>query len=61
MERNLGLFALLSIALIAAWRAPAVDLMGVTLSTLTVLLFSGFIAHKRGARDPGRVRVWPTG
>ncbi len=44
MERNLGLFALLSIALIAAWRAPAVDLMGVTLSTLTVLLFSGFIA-----------------
>jgi uncharacterized protein (TIRG00374 family) len=44
MERNLGLFALLSIALVASWRAPAVDIMGVTLSTLTLLLFCGFIA-----------------
>ena len=44
MERNLGLFALLSIALVASWRAPAVDIMGVTLSTLTLILFAGFIA-----------------
>ena len=44
MERNLGLFALLSIALVASWRAPAVDIMGVSLSTLTLLLFCGFIA-----------------
>jgi glycosyltransferase 2 family protein len=44
MERNLGLCALLAIALVAAWRAPAVDIMGVTLSTLTLLLFAGFVA-----------------
>ena len=44
MERNLGLFALLSIALVASWRAPAFDIMGVTLSTLTLLLFCGFVA-----------------
>ena len=44
MERNLGLFALLSIALVAAWRAPAVEIMGVTLATLTLLLFAGFVA-----------------
>jgi glycosyltransferase 2 family protein len=44
MERNLGLSALLSIALVASWRAPAFDMMGVPLSTLTLLLFCGFIA-----------------
>jgi uncharacterized protein (TIRG00374 family) len=44
MERNLGLFALLSIALVASWRAPATDIMGVTLSTLTLILFAGFLA-----------------
>ena len=44
MERNLGLFALLAIALVAAWRAPTVDIMGVTLSTYTLLLFAGFVA-----------------
>jgi uncharacterized protein (TIRG00374 family) len=44
MERNVGLLALLSIALVAAWWAPAVQIMGVTLSTLTLLLFSGFVA-----------------
>jgi uncharacterized protein (TIRG00374 family) len=44
MERNLGLFALLSIALIAACRAPRVTIMGVTLATLTLLLFAGFVA-----------------
>ena len=43
MERNLGLFALLAIALVAAWSAPVVDIMGVTLSTLTLLLFAGFV------------------
>jgi hypothetical protein len=44
MERNLGLFALLSIALVAAWRAPAVDIVGMRLSTLTLLLLAGFVA-----------------
>jgi glycosyltransferase 2 family protein len=44
MERNFGLFALLSIALVASWRAPAVDIMGVPLSALALLLFCAFIA-----------------
>jgi len=44
MERNLGLLALLMIAMAAAWFAPPVQLAGLSLSTLTVLLFAGFLA-----------------
>jgi uncharacterized protein (TIRG00374 family) len=53
MERNLGLFALLSIAGIAAWRAPAVEIMGVTLVALTLLLFAGFVAVNVVLASPG--------
>jgi glycosyltransferase 2 family protein len=53
MERNLGLFALLSIAVVAAWRAPAVDIMGVTLVALTLLLFAGFVAVNVVLASPG--------
>jgi uncharacterized protein (TIRG00374 family) len=53
MERNLGLFALLSIALVAARRAPAVDVMGVTLAALTLLLFAAFLAVNAGLASPG--------
>ena len=60
MERNLGLFALLSIALVAAWRAPAVDLMGVTLSTLTVLLFAASSPSTWCSR-PAACTGWPIG
>lgn len=44
MERNLGLVALLTIATVAAMRAPAVDLFGIPLLAWTLLLFAGFIA-----------------
>jgi glycosyltransferase 2 family protein len=44
MERNLGLLALLSIALLAAWQAPTMIVGGLSLLALTVVLFAGFIA-----------------
>jgi uncharacterized protein (TIRG00374 family) len=43
MERNLGLVALLSIAVAAAWRAPAVQILGLTLPVLTALLLAIFL------------------
>jgi len=44
MERNVGLLALLSVALGAAMLAPPVEILGVTLVTITVVLFAGFAA-----------------
>ena len=44
MERNAGLFALLSIATVAAWFAPPVQVLGLSLLPLTLLLWTGFIA-----------------
>jgi glycosyltransferase 2 family protein len=42
MERNIGLLALLVIALGAAWLAPPVELGGVPLTAVTLLLAAGF-------------------
>ena len=44
MERNLGLLALLTIGIAAAVWAPPVEILGVSLVTLTLLLFGGFAA-----------------
>ena len=44
MERNLGLLALLSIALLAAWQAPTMNVAGVSLFVLTALLLAAFLA-----------------
>ena len=44
MERNVGLFALLTIATAAAFVAPPVDVKGFNLLQLTLLVFAGFIA-----------------
>jgi uncharacterized protein (TIRG00374 family) len=44
MERNTGLLALLTIATVAAWFAPPVPVLGLTLFTLTLVLFGCFIA-----------------
>ncbi len=44
MERNTGLLALLTIATIAAWFAPPVEVLGLSLFVLTLVLFGGFIA-----------------
>lgn len=43
MERNLGLLALLTIATVAAWWAPPVEVLGLPLLPLTALLFVGFV------------------
>jgi uncharacterized protein (TIRG00374 family) len=43
MERNVGLFALLTIATVAAAFAPPVHVMPVSLLSLTLLLFAAFI------------------
>jgi len=43
MERNVGLFALLTIATIAAAFAPPVTVMRLSLLSLTLLLFTAFI------------------
>ena len=43
MERNVGLFALLTIAAIAAAIAPPVTLMRLSLLSLTLLLFAAFV------------------
>jgi hypothetical protein len=44
MERNVGLFALLTIATVAAFVAPPVDVKGFNLLQLTLLVFAGFVA-----------------
>lgn len=44
MERNVGLFALLTIATAAAFVAPPVDVKGFNLLQLTLLVFAGFVA-----------------
>jgi uncharacterized protein (TIRG00374 family) len=44
MERNVGLLALLTIATVAAWWAPPVEVLGLPLLPLTMLLFAGFVA-----------------
>jgi hypothetical protein len=44
MERNVGLFALLTIATIAAAFAPPVTVMRLSLLSLSLLLFAAFIA-----------------
>ncbi|HEX6212436.1 MAG TPA: lysylphosphatidylglycerol synthase transmembrane domain-containing protein [Methylomirabilota bacterium] len=44
MERNVGLFALLVVAVVAAWLAPPVELGGLSLTTLTLLLAVGYVA-----------------
>ena len=44
MERNVGLFALLTIATIAAFMAPPVRVAGFSLTTLCVLLSVGFVS-----------------
>ncbi len=44
MERNTGLLALLTIATIAAWFAPPVELFHLSLLELTLVLFGAFIA-----------------
>jgi glycosyltransferase 2 family protein len=43
MEWNLGPLALLSIATVAAWRAPTVHLLGFSLLVWTVVLLTGFV------------------
>lgn len=43
MERNVGLFALLTIATAAAFVAPPVNVRGFNLLQLTLLVFAGFI------------------
>ena len=44
MERNVGLFALLTIATAAAFVAPPVDVKGFNLLQLTLLVFAAFVA-----------------
>lgn len=43
MERNVGLLALLTIATIAAALAPPVRILGLSMLSLTLLLFAGFV------------------
>lgn len=44
MERNVGLFALLTIATVAAWYAPPVQLFGLSLPVLVMLLVAAYVA-----------------
>ncbi len=44
MERNVGLFALLTIATAAAFVAPPVEVRGFNLLQLTLIVFAGFVA-----------------
>ncbi len=57
MERDTGLLALLTIAAVAAWFAPPVEILGLTLFPLTVLLFGGFIAANLVIADPRAYRL----
>lgn len=44
MERNVGLFALLTIATVAAWYAPPMQLFGLSLPVLVMLLVVAYLA-----------------
>jgi uncharacterized protein (TIRG00374 family) len=57
MERNTGLLALLTIAAVAAWFAPPVPLFGLTLFSLTLLLFVGFLAANLVLADARAYRL----
>jgi uncharacterized membrane protein YbhN (UPF0104 family) len=72
MERNLGLLALLTIAVVAAFQAPPIQLLGLSLPTLAIGLALGFagvnllIFSSRAYRLIDRLasmtplaRVWP--
>ncbi len=53
MERDVGLFALLAVASIAAWWAPDVVIGGLSLRALTLLLSAGFVAVNLMLLRPG--------
>ena len=53
MERNLGLLALLTIAIAAAAWAPPVEVLGVPILPLTMVLFAGFAAANIVLLHPG--------
>lgn len=57
MERNLGLFALLTIASAAAMLAPRVVIGGVTLTTLTLALLAAFLAVNAAIASPRAYRL----
>ncbi len=57
MERNTGLLALLTIAAVAAWFAPAIQILGLALFPLTLLLFAGFIVANLVLADPRAYRL----
>lgn len=57
MERNVGLFALLTIATIAAAFAPPVIVMRLSLLSLTLLLFAGFVVANLVITNPHAYRL----
>jgi uncharacterized protein (TIRG00374 family) len=57
MERNVGLMALLAIALVAAWLAPPVMLGGTSLTVLIGVLAVGFVAANVMLFSPAVYRV----
>jgi uncharacterized protein (TIRG00374 family) len=57
MERDTGLFALLGIALVAAYLAPPVALYGISLVALTWLLTAGYVAANVALFSPGAYRL----
>jgi glycosyltransferase 2 family protein len=44
MERNIGLLALLSIAVVAAWMAPPIEIAGLPVRLLTMMIAAAFVA-----------------
>ena len=57
MERNVGLFALLTIATIAAAFAPPVIVMRLSLLSLALLLFGGFVVANLVVTNPHAYRL----
>jgi uncharacterized protein (TIRG00374 family) len=57
MERNVGLFALLTIATIAAAFAPPVHVMPMSLLALTLLLFAAFVVANLVITNPHAYRL----
>ncbi len=57
MERNLGLLALVVVAIVAAELAPPVELPGVSLRVLTWLLAAGYIAANVVLLNPAAYRL----
>ena len=55
MERNVGLFALLTIATAAAFVAPPVEVKGFNLLQLTLLVFAALHRGEHRAGEPARV------